>query len=187
MTKLIVAVVTAFVILVSTFSAEAQQKVPLLGFLGQGKDSTHAGQYATFRKKMRGLGYVEGRTIRYAYRYAEGKKHRLAGLAAELVRLKPDVIVTHGTPPTRAARKATSTIPIVMSGADPVRSGLVKSFEPMRNMMKAMSGQSLGQRMKMGTQFSQAMATGNMPKMKGKSSASRRTVSKKDRRKKRRR
>ena len=74
------------------------------------------------------------------------------------------------------------------SGCDPTDvSQLVKQFDPMRNMMKAMSGQSLGQRMRMGTQFSQAMATGNMPKMKGKSSASRRTVSKKDRRKKRRR
>ncbi|MCH7591429.1 MAG: hypothetical protein IH989_01435 [Planctomycetes bacterium] len=74
------------------------------------------------------------------------------------------------------------------SGCDPSDvSQLVKQFDPLRNMMKAMSGQSLGQRMKMGTQFSQAMATGTMPKMKGKSTASRRTVSKKDRRKKRRR
>ncbi len=74
------------------------------------------------------------------------------------------------------------------AGCDPSDvSQLVKQFEPMRNMMKAMSGQSFTQRLKMGTQFSQAMATGTMPKMKGSTTARRRSLSKKDRRKKRRR
>ncbi len=84
MTKPIVTVVTALVILVSTYSAAAQQKAPLLGFLSSGKEWTHAGRYAAFREKMRGLGYVEGRTIRYAHRYAEDKKHRPASLRARL-------------------------------------------------------------------------------------------------------
>ena len=66
-------------------------------------------------------------------------------------------------------------------------SQLVKNFEPMRNMMKAMSGQSLTQRMKMGTQFSQMMAGGGVPKLKSTTKANRRVLSKKDRRKKRRR
>ncbi len=128
MNRTITAVATAFVILVSAYSAEAQQKAPLLGFLSSGNEPFFASRYAAFREKMRGLGYVESRTIRYAYRYGEGKNHRLAGLATELVRLEPRVIVTIGTPATRAAQKATRTIPIVMSGGDPVWSGLVKSL-----------------------------------------------------------
>ncbi len=128
MVKQIVILFTTFAILVSAYPAHAQQKAPLLGFLSSGKESTHAGRIAAFREKMRGLGYVEGRTIRYAYRYAKGKNHQLAVLAAELVRLEPKVIVTIGTPATRAAKKATRTVPIVMSGGDPVRSGLVKSL-----------------------------------------------------------
>ncbi len=128
MNRTITAVATAFVILVSAYSAEAQQKAPLLGFLSSGNEPFFASRYAAFREKMRGLGYVESRTIRYAYRYGEGKNHRLAGLATELVRLEPRVIVTIGTPATRAAQRATRTIPIVMSGGDPVRSGLVKSL-----------------------------------------------------------
>ncbi len=124
----ITAVAAAFAILVSAYSAEAQQKAPLLGFIHSGNEPFFASRYAAFREKMRGLGYVESRTIRYAYRYGEGKNHRLAGLATELVRLEPRVIVTIGTPATRAAQKATRTIPIVMSGGDPVRSGLVKSL-----------------------------------------------------------
>ncbi len=128
MVKQIVILLAMFAILVPAYSAEAQQKAPLLGFLSAGTESTHTSRYAAFREKMRGLGYVEGRTIRYVYRHAEGKKHRLAGLATELVRLKPKVIVTIGTPATRAAKKVTRTIPIVMSGGNPVRSRLVKSL-----------------------------------------------------------
>ncbi len=128
MNRTITAVATAFAILVSAYSAEAQQKAPLIGFLSTGNEASVADRHVAFREQMRALGYVEGRTIRYAYRYADRKKEQLAGLAAELVRLKPAVIVTSGTPPTRAAKQATRIIPIVMSGADPVRSGLVKSL-----------------------------------------------------------
>ena len=98
MNRTITAVAAAFALLVSAYSAEAQQKAPLLGFLSSGNEPFFASRYAAFREKMRGLGYVEGRTIRYAYRYGEGKNHRLAGLATELVRLEPRVIVTIGTP-----------------------------------------------------------------------------------------
>ncbi len=98
MSKKIAIFITALAILVSAYSAHAQQKAPLLGFLSSGNEPFFASRYAAFRDKMRGLGYVEGRTIRYAYRYGEGKNHRLAGLATELVRLEPKVIVTIGTP-----------------------------------------------------------------------------------------
>ncbi len=128
MTRMIAFLAATLVIAASAYPAHAQQQAPLLGFLSSGNESHHAGRYAAFRDKMRELGYVEGRTIRYAYRYGKGNNKRLAGLAAELVRLEPKVIVASGTPSTRAAQKATSTIPIVMSGGDPVRSGLVKSL-----------------------------------------------------------
>ncbi len=128
MTRMIAFLAATLVIAASAYSAHAQQQAPLLGFLSSGTESFQAGRYAAFRDKMRELGYVEGRTIRYAYRYGKGNNKRLAGLAAELVRLEPKVIVASGTPSTRAAQKATSTIPIVMSGGDPVRSGLVKSL-----------------------------------------------------------
>ena len=128
MTRMIAFLAATLVIAASAYPAHAQQQAPLLGFLSSGTESFHAGRYAAFRDKMRELGYVEGRTIRYAYRYGKGNNKRLAGLAAELVRLEPKVIVASGTPSTRAAQKATSTIPIVMSGGDPVRSGLVKSL-----------------------------------------------------------
>jgi putative ABC transport system substrate-binding protein len=82
-----------------------------------------------FRQKLRDLGYVEGQNIGIEYRWAEGHDDRLPGLAAELVRLNVDVIVTTGTPSAFAAKQATAIIPIVMASAgDPVRSGLVASL-----------------------------------------------------------
>jgi len=79
-----------------------------------------------FREGLRELGYVEGQNIAIESRWAEGNYDRLPGLAAELVRLKMDLIVTYGTPASQAAKRATGTIPIVMAGAiDPVASGLV--------------------------------------------------------------
>ena len=82
-----------------------------------------------FRQGLRELGYVEGKNIVIEYRYAEGKFDRLPALAAELVRLKVDVIVTGGPPSARAAKEATSTIPIVMMQVgDPVGSGFVASL-----------------------------------------------------------
>jgi putative ABC transport system substrate-binding protein len=85
--------------------------------------------YGPFRQGMRELGYVEGRNLAIEWRSAEGKAERLPGLAAELVQLKVDVIVTAGTAATGVAQKATATIPIVIAIAnDPVGSGFVKSL-----------------------------------------------------------
>ena len=82
-----------------------------------------------FRSGLRDLGYVEGRNITIEFRWAEGQYSRLADLAAELVRLKVDLLVTHGTPGTLAAKQATTTIPIVMAlSGDPVAAGLVASL-----------------------------------------------------------
>ena len=81
-----------------------------------------------FRKGLRDLGYVEGTNITVEYRWAEGRYERLAGLAAELVRSKVDLIVTHGTPGSLAAKHATTTIPIVMASiGDPVVTGVIAS------------------------------------------------------------
>jgi hypothetical protein len=81
------------------------------------------------RLALRGLGYIEGQNIATEYRYAEGKQDRLPELAAELVRLKVDLILVAATPPALAAKKATTTIPIVMANAgDPVAAGLVASL-----------------------------------------------------------
>ena len=82
-----------------------------------------------FRQGLRDLGWVEGKNIRIEYRYAEGRNDRLTDLAADLVRLKVDIIVTAVTPDVSAAKNATSTIPIVMAAAgDPVATGLVDSL-----------------------------------------------------------
>ena len=81
------------------------------------------------RAGLRDLGYVEGKNIVIEYRWAEGNYDRLPDLAAELVRLKVDVLVTHGAPGTRAAKRATTTVPIVMAtGGDAVATGLVASL-----------------------------------------------------------
>src|ERR1019366_498114 len=85
--------------------------------------------YGPFRQGMRELGYVEGKDLVIEWRSAEGNNARLPGLAAELVKLKVDAIVTPATPASLAAQQATSTIPIVMANvADPVGAGLVKSL-----------------------------------------------------------
>src|SRR5262245_47798643 len=112
-------------------SAEAQQpaKAPRIGFLGGSSPSAISARIEAFRQGLRELGYVEGKNIVIEWRYAEGKFDRLPALAAELVRLKVDVIVTSGPLPTRAAKEATVTIPIVMTQVgDPVGVGFVASL-----------------------------------------------------------
>ena len=111
--------------------AEAQQpkKVPRIGFLADLAASANAARVEAFRQGLRELGYVEGKNIVIEWRSAEGKLDRQRALAAELVRLKVDVIVTSGPTDTRAAKEATATIPIVMtSDSDPVGSGFVASL-----------------------------------------------------------
>ena len=112
------------------FAAVAQQagKVPRIGFLFYGSPGPSP-EIDAFRLGLSELGYVEGQNITIEYRFASGRVERLPELAAELVRLKPDVIVTPGTPASVAAKQATSAIPIVFAGvADAVGSGLVVNF-----------------------------------------------------------
>jgi putative ABC transport system substrate-binding protein len=102
-------------------------KVPLIGFLGM-DSQMQAAPTAAFVDGLRELGYVDGRNISIQYRWAEGRFDRLPELAAELVALKPDVIVTAAPPAVRAAQRATKTIPIVMTAHDPVGMGFVDSL-----------------------------------------------------------
>jgi putative tryptophan/tyrosine transport system substrate-binding protein len=112
-------------------SAEAQQaeKILRIGFLDNSTDSGSAVLWEAFLQELSKLGWIEGRNIIIEYRFAEQKNERLSDLAADLVRLKVDLIVTSGGTPPFAAKKATSTIPIVMTvSTDPVREGLVTSL-----------------------------------------------------------
>jgi len=110
-------------------AAEQQKSVPVIGFLGVGSPGPVAPSVAAFRQGLAETGYVEGQNVAIDYRWAEGRSDRLPGLAADLVGRKVDVIVTQGgTLPASAAKDATSTIPIVFTGGDPVEQGLVASF-----------------------------------------------------------
>ncbi len=117
-------------LLALTFPARAQQqaKIAKIGWLSPG--SAASANIGLFLREFRKLGYVEGKNIAIEYRFAEGKLERLPGLAAELVRLKVDVIVAAGgTPAILAAKNATSTIPIVFPAvSDPVALGIVASL-----------------------------------------------------------
>ena len=114
-----------------SFPAEAQQPagIPRIGLLISSSAAFSLPRVEAFRQRLRQLGYVEGKNIIIEYRYAEGKRKRLPDLAAELVRLKVDVIVTTSAGAALAATKASGTIPIVIASApDPVGSGLVSSL-----------------------------------------------------------
>jgi putative tryptophan/tyrosine transport system substrate-binding protein len=111
--------------------AEAQQpaKVPRIGYLAGSGPSVLADRIEAFRQGLRDLGYVEGKNLVIEWRWAEGKFDRLPDLAAELVRLKVDVIVSPGPLVTRPLKEATSTVPIVMAqDTDPVGSGFIASL-----------------------------------------------------------
>ena len=112
-------------------STQAQQpgKIFRIGFLDPSTPSGMAVMVDAFRQELSKLGWIEGKNITIEYRFAEQKSERLPELAAELVRLKVDLIVTSGGPTPLAAKKATSTIPIVMTNSvDPVGAGLVASL-----------------------------------------------------------
>src|SRR5215831_8494568 len=114
-------------------SAEAQQpkNVHRLGYLSNFDPATDSARSQAIRQALRELGYIEGQNIAIEYRHAEGKRDRLPELAAELVRLKVDIIVVAaGDAAIRAAKNATKSIPIVMVGAgsDPVEAGLIESL-----------------------------------------------------------
>ena len=112
-------------------AARAQQpaKLPTIGYLGPSTRSLDSQRLNAFVQRLRELGWNEGRTIAIEYRWAEGRNERLAETAAEFVRRKVDVIVTSATPPTVAAKQATSVIPIVFAAVgDPVGIGVVESL-----------------------------------------------------------
>ena len=117
-------------LLSAPLAAEAQPtgKVYRIGFLFWGAPGPSA-ELDAFRQGLRELGYIEGQNVAIDVRFASGQVERLPELAAELVRLKPDVMVTPATPPSLSAKQATRTIPIVFAGiADPVGAGLITNF-----------------------------------------------------------
>jgi putative ABC transport system substrate-binding protein len=115
----------------SSVAAQQPKKVPRIGYLSLGNPASEFARAEAIRLSLRELGWIEGQNIAIEYRYAEGNNDRSPELAAELVRLKVDIIVVvGGAGPVRAAKNATKTIPIVMAGAgsDPVEAGLVESL-----------------------------------------------------------
>ena len=120
---------TFFLATASLADAQQPAKVPRIGFLGAASASALVGRLDAFRQGLRDLGHVEGKNIAIEYRYADGKAERVPELAAELVALNPDVIVTYQTPSVLAVKKASATIPIVFTMLSfPVENGIVASF-----------------------------------------------------------
>jgi putative tryptophan/tyrosine transport system substrate-binding protein len=121
----------AFAMCGAVVEAQQPKKVPRIGYLSAQDPALDSTRSEPIRLALRELGYIEGQNIAFEYRYAEGKADRFPELAAELVRLKIDIIVAAGgTRLVLAARNATKTIPIVMAGAgvDPVEAGFVESL-----------------------------------------------------------
>ena len=129
----VASILVAVLLLALGVTAEAQQpkKIPRIGCLSVSDPATESTRAEAIRLALRERGYIEGENIAFEYRYGEGKRDRLPELAAELVRLKVDIIlVTGGDPSIQAAKNATKTIPIVMAGIgfDPVEAGHVESL-----------------------------------------------------------
>jgi putative ABC transport system substrate-binding protein len=124
-------------------AARAQQpgKLPTIGFFSPNTSSAASPWTAPFLRRLRELGWIEGRNLAIEYRWAEGRNDRFAEIAAEFVRLNVDVIVTYSAAPVLAAKQASSVIPIVFAAApDPLGSGLVATLT---NMEYGMSGKYL--------------------------------------------
>ncbi|HEX9146383.1 MAG TPA: ABC transporter substrate-binding protein [Candidatus Binatia bacterium] len=131
MRKIFIHLVLCAMLFALCVSGQAQQptKVPRIGFQLDAPATTAATRIEAFRQGLRELGYIEGKNIIIEWRSADGKPERRSEIAAELVRLKVDVIVSAGPTATRAIKEATSTIPIVMGqDTDPVGSGFVASL-----------------------------------------------------------
>jgi putative ABC transport system substrate-binding protein len=131
MSKKVTLLALGVLLLVLHFPAQSQQpaRIPRIGILIAASTSFYSARVEALRQRLGELGYVEGKNIVIEYRYAEGKLERLPDLAAELVQLKVDVIVTAPSPGALAAKKASATIPIVFSdAADPVGAGIVSSL-----------------------------------------------------------
>jgi putative ABC transport system substrate-binding protein len=136
-----ISAVLALGVLAAPLVAEAQQaqKLPRIAFLAGGSRSADSLLLESFWRRMKELGYTEGRNITAEYRFAEGSSERLPVFAAELVRLKVDVIVAPGSGAV-AAKKATSSIPIVLTYGDPVAMGLVTSLAHPGGNVTGLSG-----------------------------------------------
>src|SRR5438445_3992301 len=125
------AVVLALNFALVPLAARAQQpaRLPTIGFLGSSTPSAMRDMVAAFVGRLHELGWMEGRNIAIEYRWAEGSTERFAEISSEFVRLKVDVIITHGTAAVAAAKRATTVIPIVFASVgDPVGAGLVASL-----------------------------------------------------------
>jgi putative ABC transport system substrate-binding protein len=132
MNKKLVVLVLSAMLFALCFAAEAQQstKIPRIGYLGGVSPSANSTRIEAFRRGLRELGYIEGKNIVIEWRHAEAANlDRLPALAADLVRLRVDIVITGGPPATRSAKEATATIPIVMGfDDDPVGNGFVASL-----------------------------------------------------------
>ena len=129
MTRVAYVLVVTLLAWAALAAAQTPSSVHRVGFLGQTSPTEHARQLDALRQGLREAGYREGANLTVEYRWAEGQLGRLAGLARELATRQVDVIVTHGTAGVRAAKEATSVIPIVIAAAgDPVRSRLIATL-----------------------------------------------------------
>ena len=121
--------------------AQQQAKVPRVGLLVNGSASNFATRIDAFRQGLRDLRYVEGKNIVIEYRYSEGKMDRLPDLAAELVRLKVNLIVTHAVVATQTVKKVTTTIPIVVANGGNVK-GQHSEMVVFRKLLEKTGGES---------------------------------------------
>jgi putative tryptophan/tyrosine transport system substrate-binding protein len=122
---------TLLLVTVSVVEPQQPKKITRIGYLSPFDPARESIRSDAIRLALRELGYIEGQNIATEYRYAQGKADRYPELAAELARLKVDIILTGGDPLIRAAKNATKTIPIVMTGAgsDPVKAGLIDALD----------------------------------------------------------
>ena len=124
-------------------TARTQQAMPVIELMGSGSAAAQSHLTAAFLQRLRELGWTEGRNLRIEYRWGEGRNERFDEIAAEFVRLKVDLILTHNTPPTLAAKRATSVIPIIFATAgDPVGTGIVASLARPGGNITGLSGQA---------------------------------------------
>ena len=137
----LVALAVAFALCGAVAQAQQTGKVPRIGFLDTSTASGSAVLVEAFRQELSKLGWIEGKNITIEYRFAEQKSERVPELAADLVRLKVDLIVVTTGAPALAAKKATTTIPIVMANVgDPVGVGLVASLARPGGNVTGLSG-----------------------------------------------
>ena len=128
MPRLTVALACLFASL--TIGAQPALPAPVIGYVGTGNPQSAARQVEAFQQGLQDRGWIDGKNVRIEYRWADGDVDRLPELIADLLRLKADILLVAGPPAISAARKATSTVPIVMGAIliDPVQAGFVQSF-----------------------------------------------------------